>query len=518
MPINSEHLASLTDADVIDQNGDKVGSVGQIYLDDSTGQPAWASVKSGLFGLRESFVPLNDANVADGNIQVPYTKDQVKDSPRVDAENHLDDSQQSTLFSYYGVDRAAGTGDQGSAGAPDRTAMFGSDETAQDMTSSRTEGIPTEESQTEEARDGAVTTEYTTPGVDDVTTGAGVGDSGNDLGSGSPTDTGTATGAVGTQAQDDGSSWGRDAAAIGAASAAGATAGAAGAASAADRDGDADLGDAQSGVFQEATPAGDADWSAEQAPAAPTSQPWAMPISDPADEEPTDASRSGYTPDQPAAHAAAYEGRGEPADAAVGPVDAEQFGSVEPVTADSGPDIGSTTGNYGEFERVEDQHGGAAAAADDGVVSGSESRTGTGYPQDDSGGFGDGAAVAGAGGAAATGYAADVSTTAYETPGAETGDPITGTTPPAAFASDVEQPADGLTLPDDTQSAQAQGLEAQSGGATGEESTLAAGTDGDVDDTGEPEVFGPEGYRPDRDGTEMSDEERERLNQARSAL
>ncbi|WP_256840875.1 PRC-barrel domain-containing protein [Ornithinimicrobium cryptoxanthini] len=484
MPINSEHLASLTDADVIDQNGDKVGSVGQIYLDDATGQPAWASVKSGLFGLRESFVPLNDANVADGNIQVPYTKDQVKDSPRVDAEDHLDDSQQSTLFSYYGVDRAAATGDQASAGAPDSTAMFGSDETAQDMTSSRTEGIPTEESQTEEARDGAVTSEYTTPGVDDVTTGAGVGDSGNDLGSGSLTESGTTTGSE-------------------------------------DGDGDADRGDAQSGVFQEATPAGDADWSAEQEPAAPTSQPWAMPSSDPADEEPTDANRSGYTPDQPAAHAAAYEGRGEPADSAAGSSDGEQFGTVEPVTADSGPDIGSTTGDYGEFERIEDQQGRDAAAADDGVVSGSQSQTGTGYPQDDRGGLG--AAGAAVGGAASAGYAADVSTTAYETPGAETGDPVTGTTPPAAFASDVEQPADGLTRPDDTQTddtqaAEAQELEAHAGEVTDEESTLAAGTDAGVDETGEPEVFGPEGYRPDRDGTEMSDEERERLNQARSAL
>src|SRR5699024_2766546 len=168
VPINSEHLASLTDAHVIDENGDKVGGVGQIYLDDATGQPAWASVKSGLFGLRESFVPLAAASIVDGNIQVPYTTDHIKDAPRVDAENHLDDSQQSTLFDYYGVDRGAlgGSAEAGEyAGGADRTAAFSSEETAQGLYDGRTEGLPTSDSSSnsdadfDAERDGAVTSE-----------------------------------------------------------------------------------------------------------------------------------------------------------------------------------------------------------------------------------------------------------------------------------------------------------------------------------------------------------------------
>ena len=531
MPINSEHLASLTDAHVIDENGDKVGGVGQIYLDDATGQPAWASVKSGLFGLRESFVPLAAASIVDGNIRVPYTKDHIKDAPRVDAENHLDDSQQSTLFEYYGVDRGAlGGSAQGGeyAGGADRTAAFSSEETAQDLYDGRTEGLPSSDSNSnsdadfDDERDGAVTAEYTTPGTDDMTAGAGV--SGSDLGSGELTEGDVAPAAPDTG---HGGDWGRDAAAIGAASAAGSGA----ARASAEPRTDDDTGLAQDGTFQQDTPATRSDWAAEQAPDEPVSTDWHTPLTDPADEEQTEVSRSGYSPDRPAAHSSAYEGHGDAAGAMTGSAtfaagetgaayrtddqvdegavyaadadaaaasDSGQYGTVEPVTTDSAPDAGSTAGEAGGFERV----------GDDTVVSGSDTPTGTGYPRDDSTGFG-GTEVAGAAaGAAAGGYAADVSTTAYETPGAETGHPITGSTPDAAFASDVEQPADAMTQPDEA--AMGSGTEFGAG-----DPTLPAGTD---DGMGDDEGFGRQGYRPDRDGTEMSDEERQRLNEARGAL
>lgn len=44
----------------VDANGDKIGKVGQIYVDDATGQPQWVTVETGMFGRRESFAPLSD--------------------------------------------------------------------------------------------------------------------------------------------------------------------------------------------------------------------------------------------------------------------------------------------------------------------------------------------------------------------------------------------------------------------------------------------------------------------------
>jgi len=89
---------------VIDNDGDKIGSIGQIFLDDQTGRPEWVTVKTGLFGGGESFVPLRDGNVTGNDIQVPYDKDKVKDAPRIsDSDGHLSEDEEATLYRYYGT-------------------------------------------------------------------------------------------------------------------------------------------------------------------------------------------------------------------------------------------------------------------------------------------------------------------------------------------------------------------------------------------------------------------------------
>jgi uncharacterized protein (TIGR02271 family) len=84
-------------------DGDKIGSVGQVYADDADGQPTWVTVKTGLFGTSESFVPLQGARLDGDDIVVPYTKDQVKDAPRVDTNGHLEPSEEDRLYDHYGL-------------------------------------------------------------------------------------------------------------------------------------------------------------------------------------------------------------------------------------------------------------------------------------------------------------------------------------------------------------------------------------------------------------------------------
>lgn len=55
---------------VLSADGDKIGSVGQVYADDADGQPTWVTVKTGLFGSSESFVPLQDARLEGSDILV----------------------------------------------------------------------------------------------------------------------------------------------------------------------------------------------------------------------------------------------------------------------------------------------------------------------------------------------------------------------------------------------------------------------------------------------------------------
>jgi uncharacterized protein (TIGR02271 family) len=111
--INRTDLDRLFGADVYGSDGSKIGSVGQIYLDDETGAPEWLAVRTGLFATKESFVPLAQANVAGDRINVPFDKDQVKDAPSIEPDGNISPAEEDELYAYYGMNSAAGLTDPG---------------------------------------------------------------------------------------------------------------------------------------------------------------------------------------------------------------------------------------------------------------------------------------------------------------------------------------------------------------------------------------------------------------------
>ncbi|MFE3740608.1 DUF2382 domain-containing protein [Streptomyces sp. NPDC059134] len=102
--------SSLNGRSVYDRDGDKIGSIGQVYVGDRTGRPEWVTVRTGLFGMKESLVPLSGARRAGEDIHVPYAKDTVKEAPRLDADEHLDPGQEKQLYQHYGLTAAGGIG------------------------------------------------------------------------------------------------------------------------------------------------------------------------------------------------------------------------------------------------------------------------------------------------------------------------------------------------------------------------------------------------------------------------
>ncbi|QTG81329.1 DUF2382 domain-containing protein [Arthrobacter crystallopoietes] len=126
---NIDRLAN-NGSNILDSEGNKIGSIGQLYLDDRTENPSWATVKTGLFGTSESFVPLAEATVDGDDIRVPYTKDQVKDAPRLDPDGHLSETDEDRLFEHYGLGaNGAYTGTTGTAdvGTDSYTGTTGTD-------------------------------------------------------------------------------------------------------------------------------------------------------------------------------------------------------------------------------------------------------------------------------------------------------------------------------------------------------------------------------------------------------
>jgi uncharacterized protein (TIGR02271 family) len=113
-------------AEVLDLEGNKIGTLGELYVDDRTEEPSWATVKTGLFGASETFVPLNDATSQGEDLRVPYTKDQVKDAPRVDPDGHLSEEDEERLYRHYNVGGTYGTtGTTGTTGTYETTGTTG---------------------------------------------------------------------------------------------------------------------------------------------------------------------------------------------------------------------------------------------------------------------------------------------------------------------------------------------------------------------------------------------------------
>lgn len=109
MPITENQLSALYDATVVSEADGKIGKVGTVYLDDDTQQPSWVTVKTGMFGSAESFVPLDAAELSGDEVRVSYSKNKVKDAPRMDTDSELSPAEEDELYRYYGLARGTGT-------------------------------------------------------------------------------------------------------------------------------------------------------------------------------------------------------------------------------------------------------------------------------------------------------------------------------------------------------------------------------------------------------------------------
>ena len=113
MAVDVSDPTELRGADVTGSDGDKIGKVEEVYLDNDTERPEWASVKTGMFGGNVSLVPLATATFSGGDLSVPFTKDRVKDAPNHDPGRELSPDDERELFEYYGIDYGGANGEAG---------------------------------------------------------------------------------------------------------------------------------------------------------------------------------------------------------------------------------------------------------------------------------------------------------------------------------------------------------------------------------------------------------------------
>jgi uncharacterized protein (TIGR02271 family) len=110
--LTEPNARDLIGATAYSSDGQKIGKVGQLFLDDQSGQPEFVTVNTGLLGTKENFVPVSGATVEEDRLTVPFSKDTITDAPSVAVEGgHLDSSEEQALYEYYGM--RVGTSEMG---------------------------------------------------------------------------------------------------------------------------------------------------------------------------------------------------------------------------------------------------------------------------------------------------------------------------------------------------------------------------------------------------------------------
>jgi uncharacterized protein (TIGR02271 family) len=114
MASTNQDVLALRGQDLYGSDGEKLGTIEEIYLDTDTDQPEWALIATGMFGTKQSFVPLSGLSQDGDTATVPYDKATVKDAPKVDPDGRLSEEEEAQLYRHYGRDfGSAGTTSSG---------------------------------------------------------------------------------------------------------------------------------------------------------------------------------------------------------------------------------------------------------------------------------------------------------------------------------------------------------------------------------------------------------------------
>jgi hypothetical protein len=117
-PLDIDTALAWRGRTVVDRDGEKIGTLGEILLDSRTDLPAWGGVRTGLFGRKESYLPLDELREVEGEaLQAPFEKQHVVDAPGVDPDVAMEAEDEATLFRHYGRGDEPGAVREGEPGA-----------------------------------------------------------------------------------------------------------------------------------------------------------------------------------------------------------------------------------------------------------------------------------------------------------------------------------------------------------------------------------------------------------------
>ena len=109
----TQDILSYRGRSLMGADGEKLGTIEEIYLDSQSGRPEWALINTGLFGTKHSFVPIQQASGDGDDLRVPFDKDTVKDAPKMEADGRLSEQEEAELYRHYGMEYGEPRSDRG---------------------------------------------------------------------------------------------------------------------------------------------------------------------------------------------------------------------------------------------------------------------------------------------------------------------------------------------------------------------------------------------------------------------
>ena len=114
-----DRLAGMRGAAVYSSDGERIGTVEELFMDEETREPEWIGIGTGFFGTKRVLVPVTGASTESDGITVPYSKQQVKDAPDVDGDV-IAPVVEHALIAHYGLDYDGDAGELPAPGDPPR--------------------------------------------------------------------------------------------------------------------------------------------------------------------------------------------------------------------------------------------------------------------------------------------------------------------------------------------------------------------------------------------------------------
>ena len=101
--ISMDQARTLKGKTLLGAGQSKLGTIDSLYADREDGDLTFATVNTGKFGSKTSFVPLGEATLQGDNVVVAYDEERVSSAPQIDEDSDLSPEEEQRLYAHYGL-------------------------------------------------------------------------------------------------------------------------------------------------------------------------------------------------------------------------------------------------------------------------------------------------------------------------------------------------------------------------------------------------------------------------------